>query len=281
MAPRDIDISALVRQALAEDVGAGDITTEATVPEGCKALARVKAKAPGVVAGVVVAEAVFLAVDPRLDFEAACTDGAYVAPGDHVALIGGSARSLLEAERTALNFLQHLSGIATATAEAVRLVHGTGVRLLDTRKTTPTMRALEKYAVTVGGGLNHRVGLWDHYLVKENHTDLAGGVKAAVAAVRKHGQGHPERGVEVEVRNWQELEEALEADPDRVMLDNFSPRDAAEAVKLVGGRCEVEISGGVTLQTLRAYASAHPDFISVGWLTHSAPALDMSMTLVV
>lgn len=277
----ETDIADLVQRALDEDVGPGDITTDATVPEGRKALARIKAKAPGVLAGMMVAEAVFLAVDPGLDFEAACTDGARVSRGDHVAVIGGAARSMLRAERTALNFLQRLSGIATATAEAVRLVQGTGVRLLDTRKTTPGLRALEKYAVAVGGGYNHRVGLWDHYLVKENHVDLAGGVRAAVEAARKHGEGHPERGVEVEVRNWQELEEALESDPDRVMLDNFSPRQAADAVKRVAGRCEVEVSGGVTLDTLRAYASAHPDFISVGWLTHSAPALDLSLTLVV
>lgn len=278
---RGTDIADLVRRALAEDVGPGDITTEATVPEGRTALARIKARAPGVLAGIMVAEAVFLAVDPGLDFEAACTDGSRLARGDHVAVIGGSARSLLKAERTALNFLQHLSGIATATAEAARLIQGSGVRLLDTRKTTPGMRALEKYAITLGGGYNHRVGLWDHYLVKENHVELAGGVRAAVAAARKHGAGHPERGVEVEVRNWQELDEALECDPDRVMLDNFSPAQAADAVKRISGRCEVEISGGVTLDTLRAYASAHPDFISVGWLTHSAPALDLSLTLVV
>lgn len=278
---KDKEFSDLLRRALAEDIGTGDITTEATVAADRKALARIKAKAPGVLAGVMVAEAVFLAVDPALDFEAARTDGAHVAAGDHVAVIGGSARSLLQAERTALNFLQHLSGIATATAEAVRLVQGTGVRLLDTRKTTPGMRALEKYAVTVGGGFNHRVGLFDHYLVKENHVDLAGGIGAAVAAARQHGAQRPERGVEVEVRTWQELEEALESDPDRVMLDNFSPGQAADAVKRVAGRCEVEISGGVTFDTLRAYASAHPDFISVGWLTHSAPALDLSLTLVV
>jgi nicotinate-nucleotide pyrophosphorylase (carboxylating) len=275
------DITDLVRQALAEDLGPGDITSEATISEDRKALARVKAKASGVLAGVMVAEAVFLAVDPDLDFEAACTDGARVTPGSHVAVIGGSARSLLRAERTALNFLQHLSGIATATAEAVRLVQGTGVRLLDTRKTTPGLRALEKYAVTVGGGHNHRVGLWDHYLIKENHVDLAGGVGPAVRAARRHGEGHPERGLEVEVRNWEELDQALEASPDRVLLDNFAPRDAAEAVRRVAGRCEVEVSGGVTIDTLRAYAAARPDFISIGWLTHSAPALDLSLTLVV
>ena len=278
---RENDIADLVRRALAEDVGPGDITTEATVPEGRMALGRIKAKAHGVVAGIMVAEAVFMAVDPGLDFQADCTDGTRVGPGDHVAVIGGAARSLLQAERTALNFLQHLSGVATATSQAVRLLQGSGVRLLDTRKTTPAMRVLEKYAVTIGGGYNHRAGLWDYYLVKDNHVDLAGGVKAAVEAARRHGEAHPERGVEVEVRNWQELEEALLSEPDRVMLDNFSPGDAAKAVTMVNGRCEVEVSGGVTLENLRAFASAHPDFISVGWLTHSAPALDMSMSLVV
>lgn len=277
----DAEVADLVRRALAEDVGAGDITTEAAVPPDRRALARVKAKAHGVLAGVMVAEAVFRAVDPDLDFAADCTDGARLAPGDHVAVIAGPARSLLTAERTALNFLQHLSGIATATAEAVRLVHGTGVRLLDTRKTMPGLRRLEKYAVSVGGGVNHRAGLWDHYLLKENHVDLAGGVAAAVAAARAHAAGHPGRGVEVEVRDMGELEQAIEALPDRVLLDNFSPARAAEAVALVAGRCEVEISGGVRPDNLRAYAAAHPDYISLGWITHSAPALDLSMTLVV
>jgi nicotinate-nucleotide pyrophosphorylase (carboxylating) len=234
-----------------------------------------------VLAGIHVAEAVFLAVDPDLDFHADCTDGARLAPGDHVAVIGGSARALLTAERTALNFLQHLSGIATATAEAVRLVHGTGVRLLDTRKTTPGLRRLEKYAVSVGGGHNHRAGLWDHYLVKENHVDLAGGVAEALEAARRHGARNPERGLEVEVRNLGELAAALAAGVDRVMLDNFSPSAAAEAVATINGRCEVEVSGGVTIDNLRAYAAAHPDFISLGFLTHSAKALDLSMTLVV
>ncbi|MEA2684758.1 MAG: hypothetical protein QOK05_3086 [Chloroflexota bacterium] len=270
-----------MRRALDEDVAGGDITAEAIVPEGRRALARIKVKAPGVLAGILVAEAVFLAVDPELDFQADCTDGAHLAPGDHVAVIGGSARALLTAERTALNFLQHMSGIATAAAEAVRLVHGTGVRLLDTRKTTPGLRRLEKYAVTIGGGQNHRAGLWDHYLVKENHVDLAGGVAKAVEATRRHGSKHPERGLEVEVRNEDELAAALAAGVDRVMLDNFSPGAAADAVALVAGRCEVEISGGVTLDNLRAYAAAHPDFISLGFLTHSAKALDMSMTLVI
>jgi len=227
---------------------------------------------------VALAEAVFLAVDPSLDFEAGCTDGTRVAPGDHVAIVGGSARALMVAERTALNFLQHLSGIATTTAEALRVVQGTGVRLLDTRKTTPGLRRLEKYAVSVGGGHNHRMGLFDSYLLKENHVALAGGVGAAVAAARSHGAAAP---VEVEVRNRGELDEALAAGADRILLDNFSPTDAAEAVVHVAGRAEVEVSGGVNLDNLRAYAAAHPDYISLGWLTHSAPALDISMTLVV
>ena len=264
--------------ALAEDIGEGDITTEATVDAERKALVRIKAKAPGVLAGIKVAEAVFHAVDSNLDFEAARVDGSHLAAGDHVAVIGGRARSLLAAERTALNFLQHLSGVATATAEVVLALEGTGVRLLDTRKTTPGMRALEKYAVTLGGGVNHRQGLYDMFLVKENHIALAGGVAAAIAACRAH---RPGVRLEVEVRNLGELDQALAAGGDRVMLDNFTPVQAAEAVGRASGRAEVEISGGVTADNLRAYAAAHPDFISVGFITHSAPALDMSLTLVV
>jgi nicotinate-nucleotide pyrophosphorylase (carboxylating) len=275
---RDAAVEELVRLALAEDVGDGDITGEAAVDAGRTALARIKAKAPGVIAGVKIAEAVFHAVDPELDFEAACVDGSHLSPGDHVAVVGGRARSLLVAERTALNFLQHLSGVATATAEAVRALEGTGVRLLDTRKTTPGMRALEKYAVTLGGGLNHRMGLFDMFLVKENHIAIAGSVAAAVAACR---ESRPGTRLEVEVRTLEQLEEALDAGVDRVMVDNFTPLLAAEAVGRASGRAEVEISGGVRLDTLRAFAAAHPDYISAGFITHSAPALDMSLTLLV
>ncbi|MDP9325779.1 MAG: carboxylating nicotinate-nucleotide diphosphorylase [Candidatus Dormibacteraeota bacterium] len=275
---RDAAVAELIRAALAEDIGEGDITSAATVSPDRTCIARIKAKAPGVVAGVKVAEAVFLAVDPGVDYQADCADGSHLSPGDHVAVIGGRARSLLAAERVALNFLQHLSGVATATAEAVRMVTGTGVRILDTRKTTPGLRALEKYAVSVGGGVNHRQGLFDRYLIKENHVALAGGVAAAVSAARATRPGD---AIEVEVRNTAELEQALEAAADRILLDNFSPAEAAAAVKLVDGRAEVEISGGIRPANLHAYAAAHPDFISLGWLTHSAPALDMSMTLVV
>jgi nicotinate-nucleotide pyrophosphorylase (carboxylating) len=274
---KDAVVADLIRAALAEDVGAGDITSEAIVNPDRTCIARIKAKAHGVVAGVLVAEAVFSAVDPSLDFEAACVDGSRVAPGDHVAVIGGRARSLLAAERTALNFLQHLSGIATTTAEAVRLVAGTGVRLLDTRKTTPGLRTLEKYAVTLGGGVNHRQGLFDRFLIKENHVALAGGVARAIARAREARPGEP---VEVEVRNLDELEQALEAGVERVLLDNFAPAAAAEAVSRVAERAEVEISGGVTPENLRAYAAAHPQYISLGFLTHSPRALDMSMKVV-
>ena len=235
------------------------------------------------IAGIRVAEAVFRAVDEKVDFEVGCTDGSRVSPGDHVAVIGGRARSLLAAERTALNFLQRLSGIATATAEAVRLAQGAGVRILDTRKTTPGLRRLEKYAVLMGGGVNHRRGLYDAYLIKENHITVAGGVGKAIEEARLHRaaqSGSAAVPITVEVRGLEELGEALEHRPDRVMLDNFSPRLAAQAVAMVGGRAEVEISGGVTLENLRAYAAARPDFISLGWLTHSAPALDLSMSIV-
>jgi nicotinate-nucleotide pyrophosphorylase (carboxylating) len=274
---RDAAVDELVRRALTEDIGTGDITSEATIDPDRIALGRIKAKAPGVLAGVKVAEAVFHAVDPELDFEADCNDGSHLTRGDHVAVIGGRARSLLAAERTALNFLQHLSGIATVTAEAVRLLEGTDVRLLDTRKTTPGMRVLEKYAVTIGGGHNHRSGHWDEFLVKGNHVAIVGGVAAAVAACRK---ANGDVLLVVEVRNLAELDEAISAGVDRVMLDNFGPAEAAEAVERVAGRTAVEISGGANLDNLRAYASAHPDYISVGCITHSAPALDMSMTVV-
>ena len=274
---KDAAVADLVRAALAEDIGDGDITSAAIVPEDRTCIARIKAKAPGVLAGIHVAEAVFMAVDPRLDFEAAAFDGSHLSPGDHVAVIGGSARAMLAAERTALNFLQRMSGIASATAEAVRVLAGSGVTLLDTRKTAPGMRALEKYAVTCGGGENHRHGLFDRYLVKENHVALAGGVALAVEAARR---ARPDQPVEVEVGNLEELDVALAANADRVLLDNFTPAAAHEAVTRVAGRCQVEISGGVNRENLRAYAAAHPDFISAGFITHSAPALDMSMKVV-
>jgi nicotinate-nucleotide pyrophosphorylase (carboxylating) len=273
---RDTSVEALIRTALAEDIGEGDITSAAVIAEDQTCLARIKAKSKGVLAGIRVAEAVFHMVDRSLEFEADSTDGARLLPGDTVAVVGGRARAVLAAERTALNFLQHLSGIATATAEVVRVIDGSGVRVLDTRKTTPGLRELEKYAVQVGGGVNHRHGLYDAFLIKENHIRLAGDITGAVQAARASGR----QELVVEVRNREELEEAIAAQPDRIMLDNFSPMDAAEAVERVARRCPVEISGGVTIDNIRAYAAAHPTYISVGFITHSAPVLDLSLTVV-
>jgi nicotinate-nucleotide pyrophosphorylase (carboxylating) len=272
----DDHFQSLLRLALAEDVGDGDITGLATVPPGRDCRARVVARAAGVVCGLGAAGRVFSALDPSIEFAAVLEDGDAVVPGHDVALVDGPARAVLAGERTALNFLQRLSGVASATARAVALVAGTGVELLDTRKTTPGMRALEKYAVACGGGRNHRRGLHDMFLVKENHVAMAGGIRAAVMAARRFRPGVT---VEVEVRDLVELDEALEAAPDRIMVDNFSPEQAAEAVKRIAGRCEVEISGGVTAENLAAYAAARPNYISLGWLTHSAPALDLSLLI--
>lgn len=269
----------LVRVALAEDVGEGDVTTDATIPSGARGRARIVAKAAGVVAGLEAARETYLQVDPGVRFEPAVEDGARVAPGDLVAVVEGAFAALLTAERTALNFLQRLSGVATLTARFVARVEGTGARVVDTRKTTPGWRRLEKAAVVAGGGANHRAGLWDAYLVKENHVAGAGGVEAALAAVaRANEAGLP---VEIEVRSLEELERALAAEPppDRVMCDHFPPELLARAVARVrasGAGVLVEASGNVTLETVGPIAAAGVDWISVGALTHSAPALDLS-----
>ena len=265
-----------IEGALAEDVGGGDLTTRAVVPEGAQARARINQKAPGVIAGVRVAQAVFQRVDPELVFIAHCPEGKWREEGA-VAEISGSAASILTAERVALNFLGRLSGVATLTARYVRAVEGTGVRILDTRKTTPGLRELEKQAVRAGGGESHRSGLYDAILVKENHAALAGGVgEAARRAIRAAGEGVP---VEVECRSSAEIQEALDAGARRILLDNMSPDELRAAVELVAGRAELEASGGITLDTVRAVAESGVDFISVGALTHSAPALDVSLLL--
>ncbi len=274
----------LVEAALAEDVGRGDATTEATVPEGAPALAEIRAKEAGVVCGLGVARAVFGRLDDRVVFEADAADGDRVVPGMVVARLRGPARALLTGERTALNFLQHLSGIATATRRAADLLEGTGVRILDTRKTVPAMRVLAKYAVRCGGGTNHRQGLFDMILIKENHIAAAGGITAAVARARK---AHPELALEVEVTDLDELAEALAAGPDRVLLDNFDPGGVRVAVAAIAAwseksgrsRPEVELSGRITPETARDYAVPGVDFISSGALTHSVRALDLSLDL--
>jgi nicotinate-nucleotide pyrophosphorylase (carboxylating) len=274
----------LVEAALAEDVGRGDATTEATVPETAQGVAAIRAKETGVVCGLAVARAVFERVDGRVIFEADAADGDRVEAGTVVARLRGPARALLTGERTALNFLQHLSGIATATRRTADLLQGTGVRILDTRKTVPAMRVLAKYAVRMGGGTNHRQGLFDMVLIKENHIAAAGGITAAITRAR---QAHPELALEVEVTDLAELAEALDSGPDRVLLDNFDPAGVRDAVAAIaewtaesgGKRPEVELSGRITPETARDYAIEGVDFISSGALTHSVKALDLSMEL--
>ena len=268
-------ISGVVRRALAEDVGAGDVTTTATVPETARARALITQKAPGVVFGLDVAEQVFMALDPEVKFERLTEEGVWREDGP-VLQIEGSARSILTGERTALNFLGRLSGVATMSARAARAVEGTGAQILDTRKTTPGLRALEKAAVAAGGATNHRAGLYDAILIKENHAALAGGVGEAVRRAR---EAAPELPLEVEARTLEEVDEALAAGARRILLDNMTPDQLRAAVQLVGGRAELEASGRVTLETLREVASTGVQFISVGALTHSAPALDLSLIL--
>jgi nicotinate-nucleotide pyrophosphorylase (carboxylating) len=269
----------LVRRALAEDVGSGDVTTESTVPAGHTSCGTIKAKAPGVIAGLDVAAAVFAECDPDLAFRAEVRDGDRVEPGTVLAVVDGSTRGILTGERVALNFLQRLSGIATATASCVAALDGSRTRVLDTRKTTPGLRMLEKYAVSAGGGGNHRMGLWDMVLIKDNHIEAAGSIAQAVAGARAT---HPDLPVEVEVRSIEETASAVGAGVDRIMLDNMTPeqmRDAIALARAVDEPPEIEVSGGVTGDSLRAIAELGPDFVSVGALTHSVTALDISLDI--
>jgi nicotinate-nucleotide pyrophosphorylase (carboxylating) len=271
-------LSALVRAALDEDVGSGDVTTDATVASDTRARARIVQKAPGVIYGLEVTEVVFMRLDPDARCERLVEEGLWREDGGPVMVVEGRARALLTGERTALNFLAHLSGVATMSARAARAVEGTSARVLDTRKTTPGMRALEKAAVAAGGATNHRAGLYDAILIKENHIAAAGGIAQAVARVR---EAAPQLGgtLEVEVRNPQEIDEALAAGAPRLLLDNMDDAQLRAAVAQVEGRAELEASGGVTLQTLRARAQTGVEWVSMGALTHSAPALDLSLIL--
>jgi nicotinate-nucleotide pyrophosphorylase (carboxylating) len=268
-------VVAVVARALAEDVGAGDLTTQATVPPGAGAVARITQKAPGVVFGLDCAQATFRALDPDARFERLADEGAWREGGPVLAIEAGAA-AILTGERTALNLLQRLSGVATLTARYVAAVEGTGATILDTRKTTPGLRLLEKAAVAAGGGANHRIGLFDAILIKENHIAMAGGVGEAV---RKARAASPGVLVEVEARTEADVEEALEAGAPRILLDNMAPEAMRAIVARVGDRAELEASGNVTLATIRAVAETGVDFISVGALTHSAPALDLSLLL--
>ena len=267
-------LAEIVGRALAEDIGEGDVTTRLVVDPDRRAGAVVRAKQAGVVSGVQAALAAFAAVDASLEVVVGREEGSRVAPGDAVLTVSGRAASILTAERTALNFLQRMSGIATLTAEFVRAVAGTGARITDTRKTAPGLRLTDKLAVRAGGGVNHRAGLYDMVLVKDNHIAAAGGVGAAVARCRNAGG----LSVEVETRSLAEVAEALRAGGvARIMLDNFPLAEMRSAVAMIGGRTEVEASGNVTLANVRAIAETGVDFISVGALTHSAPALDLAL----
>lgn len=271
--------AALIEKALAEDIGSGDVTAEATVPADLTARARIIQKQPGVVFGLELVEEVFRQVGVT-DFDRTVVEGHWhdSVPRD-IALISGPARMLLAGERVALNYLGHLSGIATLTARFVDAVAGTGARILDTRKTTPGLRALEKQAVSWGGGMNHRFGLFDAILIKENHIAMAGGVAAAIGACRERS---PDLMVEVEAETLDETATAIEAGADRILLDNMEPATMVEAVEMrdsAGGDVELEASGGVSLENVRQIAGTGVDFISIGALTHSAPQLDVSMLL--
>ena len=265
-----------IRAALAEDIGPGDATTNAIIPEGSAMRGQIIAKQVGVVAGLDVARAVYRILDENVDFKAQVNEGTRVNDRQVLALVSGSARSLLTAERTALNFLGRMSGIATLTRSFVDAVAGTKAVILDTRKTAPGLRLVDKLAVLCGGGQNHRIGLYDMVLIKDNHIDHAGSITLAVQRARL---GAPGLLIEVEARNLQDVGEALQVGAERILLDNMTPESMAEAVSLTAGRAKLEASGNVTLQTVRKIAESGVDYISVGALTHSAKVFDVSFDI--
>lgn len=280
METNDKLIDRLIALAFAEDVRDGDATTLSTIPAEAQGCQQLIIKEEGILAGVEMARRVFQYFDPELKMTVFINDGAHVKPGDVAFRVEGSVRSLLQTERTMLNIMQRMSGIATTTAKYQKQLDGTGARVLDTRKTTPGMRLMEKEAVKIGGGTNHRIGLFDMILIKDNHVDFAGGIDKAVAAAKAYCK---EKGkdlkIEVEVRNTNEIDQALNAGVDRIMLDNYTPertREAVQHIRSVNKNVEIESSGGITFDTIRAYGECGVDFISVGALTHSVKGLDMS-----
>lgn len=276
--PNRLLIKEMVRKALQEDLGGGDITTETLIPPGARGEAVIRAKEKLVLAGLEVAREVFVSLDEGVSFSSDHADGDELEKGDVVAGISGEAQALLAGERVALNFLQRLSGIATLTRQFVKSVQGTKAVIVDTRKTTPGMRALEKYAVRVGGGQNHRQGLYDMYLIKDNHISLVGNISEAVRRARNRGSLATK--IEVEAKNLTQIEEALNARADVIMLDNMALQEIKEAMAAIEGKALVEASGGMNLESVRAVAEAGVDYISVGGLTHSARAVDISMDIV-
>lgn len=276
------NLDELIKLWFAEDIGDGDHTTLSSIPADAMGKQQLIIKEEGIVAGIEVAKRVFAAFDPELKMTQYLHDGDRVKPGDIAFIVEGRVQSLLQTERLMLNIMQRMSGVATRTAEYVKLVEGTKCRILDTRKTTPGLRMLEKEAVRIGGGCNHRIGLFDMILLKDNHVDFAGGIANAIHRAQEYLK---EKGknlkIEIEVRSFDELNEALATGGiDRIMLDNFTPADTRKAVEIIGGRVEVESSGGITYDTLREYAECGVDVISVGALTHSVKSLDMSFKAV-
>lgn len=270
-------IDEAVRRALVEDVGKGDLTTNALVPENARAQGVIYSKAHGTLAGMSAAERTFQYLDPQIEIHWELVDGSELVPGSVIARVKGKGRALLTGERVALNFLQRLSGIATATREILKTLEGTKAQLIDTRKTTPGLRLLEKYAVRAGGGCNHRLGLDDGVLIKDNHIKIAGGIKEAIRRA-KAGVPHTIK-IEVEVESLAQLKDALDAGADIIMLDNMSLDTMREAVRITAGRVPLEASGGISKETIRKVAETGVDLISVGAVTHSAKALDISMDI--
>lgn len=275
-------ISDLIKLAFAEDIGDGDHTTLSSIPGTVSGSSKLLIKEEGILAGVDVAREVFRMFDPDLHTEVFIHDGADVKPGDVAFIVSGKVRSILQTERLVLNIMQRMSGIATITRKYVKLLEGTSAKVLDTRKTTPGMRILEKQAVKIGGGVNHRTGLYDMILLKDNHVDFAGGIENALLGAQKYlKEKNKTLKIEIEVRSLRELEEALRVGGvDRIMLDNFTPEKSREAVKIVNGRVALESSGGITFGSIRQYAETGVDYISVGALTHSVKSLDMSLKAV-
>ena len=274
-----LDIQDIITNAFAEDLGDGDHTTLSTVPENAKGKARLLVKDNGIIAGLELAEQIFHHLDPDLKLEFFNKDGDEVKVGDIAFTVEGSSRSILMTERLVLNFMQRMSGIATQTKSIVSKIDGLSTKVLDTRKTTPGMRVIEKWAVAIGGGNNHRFGLYDMVMIKDNHVDYAGGITNAVTRTKEYLKKHnKDIKIEVEVRNFDELNEAIAVGGvDRIMLDNFTPTDVIKGLKIIDGQCETEASGGITMDTIRSYAETGVDYISVGALTHSFKSLDLSL----
>lgn len=271
-------IDAVIDIAFKEDIGDGDHTTLSCIPHDLKGRARLLVKQDGILCGVELAKKIFAKFDPTLKMTQYLHDGDAIKKGDVAFIVEGKTISILQTERLVLNFMQRLSGIATQTHEYVKLLEGTGTKILDTRKTTPGLRLLEKYAVKVGGGENHRIGLYDMILIKDNHIDYAGGVTAAITKTKEYLKAKGKNlKIEVEARTLDEIKEILNFDVDRILIDNFTPEETKTAVALINGKCKTESSGGITKESIRAYAEAGVDYISVGALTHHISSLDLSL----